>query len=342
MFGVSRARLDHPRRVPAFQELAERPQIQDVANDVELAHELFEFVDHTSGHNARVLLLSATPYKMMTTTGEVDDDHHRDLVDTFAFLVSHDPCAVSQLRMELKDLRRSLLQIGRDHGEAARAARVRVEASMRRVMVRTERLAATEDRSGMLHTELASVTLEADDVRRFVAVAQLARRLDVSDPLEYWKSAPYLLNYMEEYELGRHLEKSIDSGDITSLAQIDAAGLLPLDKIRRFRPIEFDNARLRWLINDTVGKGAWKLLWMPPSLPYTQPTGPFAEPELQGFTKRLVFSSWRMVPRSVATLTSYEAERRMVSARRKPPYENSAEGRRGGAVGSPSPSLPRG
>ena len=71
-----------------------------------------------------VLLLSATPYKMMTTTGEVDDDHHRDLVDTFAFLVSHDPCAVSQLRMELKDLRRSLLQIGRDHGEAARAARV--------------------------------------------------------------------------------------------------------------------------------------------------------------------------------------------------------------------------
>ena len=312
-----------------FKNLLSDPEIEDVANDVELAHELFEFVDHTSGHNARVLLLSATPYKMMTTTGEVDDDHHRDLVDTFAFLVSHDPCAVSQLRMELKDLRRSLLQIGRDHGEAARAARVRVEASMRRVMVRTERLAATEDRSGMLRTELASVTLEADDVRRFVAVAQLARRLDVSDPLEYWKSAPYLLNYMEEYELGRHLEKSIDSGDITSLAQIDAAGLLPLDKIRRFRPIEFDNARLRWLINDTVGKGAWKLLWMPPSLPYTQPTGPFAEPELQGFTKRLVFSSWRMVPRSVATLTSYEAERRMVSARRKPPYENSAEGRRG-------------
>jgi hypothetical protein len=312
-----------------FKNLLSDPNVDGVAGDVELAHELFDFVDQASGHNARVLLLSATPYKMMTVAGEVDDDHHRDLVDTFAFLVSHDPILVSQLRMDLKDLRRSLLQIGRDHGEAARAARARVETLMRKVMVRTERLAATKDRSGMLHTEPALLTLEAGDVRHFVAVAQLSRRIEAPDPMEYWKSAPYLLNYMEEYELGRLLGESIDSGGVSSIAQIAATGLLPLDDIRRFNPIEFDNARLRWLINDTVGRGAWRLLWMPPSLPYTEPTGPFAEPELQHFTKRLIFSSWRMVPRAVATLTSYEAERQMVSTSGKPLYENSVEGRRG-------------
>jgi hypothetical protein len=311
-----------------FKKLLASPDAEGVAADVELAHELFDYVDQDSGLNARVLLLSATPYKMMTVVGEEEDDHHRDLVDTFAFLVSHNQHAVSRLRDELKDLRRSLRQVGRDHGEAARAARVRVEGSMRRVMVRTERLASTEDRSGMLHTEVAPLSLEADDVRRFVALARLARRIDAPEPLEYWKSAPYLLNFMEEYKFGRLFGESISAGKVGTSAQIGGTDLLPFDRLRRFDPIELDNARLRWLVTDTVGRGAWKLLWMPPSLPYTEPTGPFADPQLQCFTKRLIFSSWRMVPRAVATLTSYEAERHMVSAGGKPRYENSAEGRK--------------
>lgn len=312
-----------------FKQLLANPSVENAAPDVELAHELFDYVDRDTGHIARVLLLSATPYKMMTVAGEVEDDHYRDLIDTFAFLVDHNPEAVACLRHDLKDLRRSLLQVGRDHGKAARTARTRVETSLRRVMVRTERLAATQDRSGMLHTERAPVSLEVSDIRRFVAAARLARRLEVPEPLEYWKSGPYLLNFTDEYKFGRVLNEAAEDGRLKTVAQIDKVGLLPLDRIRHFGAIEFDNARLRWLIDDTVGRGAWKLLWMPPSLPYTQPTGSFADSGLQTFTKRLIFSSWRMVPRAVATLTSYEAERRMVTTRRGPRYDNTAEGRKG-------------
>ncbi len=58
----------------------------------------------------------------------------------------------------------------------------------------------------------------------------------------------------------------------------------------------------------------WRLLWMPPSLGYYTLDGPFAVPELASVTKRLVFSAWHMVPRAVASLVSYEAERRMMRA----------------------------
>ena len=51
---------------------------------------------------------------------------------------------------------------------------------------------------------------------------------------------------------------------------------------------------------------------MPAALPYYVPRGVFADPSLVGFTKALVFSSWQLVPKVIAVLGSYEAERRMV------------------------------
>ena len=51
----------------------------------ELARELFSYADENS--EARVLLLSATPYKMYTTADEAGvEDHYRDFLRTFEFL----------------------------------------------------------------------------------------------------------------------------------------------------------------------------------------------------------------------------------------------------------------
>ena len=61
---------------------------------------------------------------------------------------------------------------------------------------------------------------------------------------------------------------------------------------------------------------AWRLLWMPASLPYYDtPRSDFSSPALRSFTKRLIFSSWQVVPQAVASVLSYEAERRMMLAR---------------------------
>ena len=69
--------------------------------------------------------------------------------------------------------------------------------------------------------------------------------------------------------------------------------------------------RLRALVADTLDQGWWRLLWMPASLPYVVPGGPYSDPNLAGMTKRLVFSSWTATPTAVAAILSYEAERRM-------------------------------
>jgi len=83
-------------------------------------------------------------------------------------------------------------------------------------------------------------------------------------------------------------------------------------ELERFRPHDLGNGRLRALAADTVGKGWWQLLWVPPSMPYFTPGGPYADASAQSMTKRLIFSSWSAAPTAIAALLSYEAERRLV------------------------------
>ena len=311
-----------------FKHLLASPDGEDFSPAAELAHELFGFVDSDTGRNSRVLLLSATPYKMLTTIDDADEDHHNDLVETVRFLLQDDLGEVEELRRGLRDLRRALMQAGRDGGAAARVARDKVQAILRRVMVRTERLASEKSRGGMLsERECSDLNLDQRDIRSFTAAARVARSLNVADPVEYWKSAPYLLNYMDGYKLRAELDAANKSKRRELLPHLRQAGLLDWDALQRFDQVNSDNPRLRWLLKDTVGRGAWKLLWVPPSLPYLDPGGPFAEPEVQGFTKRLIFSSWTMVPTAISTLLSFEAERQMVRAGGRRRYENTPEGR---------------
>jgi hypothetical protein len=88
--------------------------------------------------DVKVLLLSATPYKMYTVRGEVEDDHYADLLRTYGFLAGAD--AVGTFAEDLRTFRRELLTAG-DDLDRITAVKERVEEQLRRVMVRTERLA---------------------------------------------------------------------------------------------------------------------------------------------------------------------------------------------------------
>jgi len=84
----------------------------------DLARELFSYADENS--EARVLLLSATPYKMYTTADEAGvEDHYRDFLRTFEFLVS-DPKStakgsliVKECESTIKEYRDELFRIGK-------------------------------------------------------------------------------------------------------------------------------------------------------------------------------------------------------------------------------------
>lgn len=295
----------------------------------QLARELFEYSNEHS--KARVLLLSATPYKMYTLADEAgNDDHFADFVNTVRFLQPE--ADATRFARLLREYRSELYRLGDGGGNRLLALKAKIETDLRRVMVRTERLAVSEERDGMLvHRPAKDLTLEMRDVEAYCALQLVARSLGAGDTIEYWKSAPYLLNFMEGYDIKRkvdHSQHDAVKAAAVATALSGAAGLLlNWEDVSRYEAIDPANARLRSLAAATLGRGAWRLLWIPPSLPYYQPEGPFADTSLARFTKRLVFSSWRVVPKVIATLLSYEAERQMLRTFEEAP-ENSLEARR--------------
>lgn len=290
-----------------FQRFRDLLHGEDGASD--LARQLFTFPE------ARVLMLSATPYKMFTMADESGgEEHYADFVQTVRFL-QHDEKATASFHDALTSYRKELFCVGLNGTEGLMTARASVEQHLRNVMVRTERLAVTADRSGML-TEVPAtgVTLDALDVDSFVGLQKVARALSQPDAVEYWKSAPYLLSFMDAYKLKEQFVAHAAKGEAASLASAIArhSGLaLSIDDIEAYRRIDPANARLRALTADTLDRGMWRLLWLAPSLPYYELSGEYAGPAA-GTTKRLIFSAWHVVPKVVAALLSYEAERRML------------------------------
>ena len=274
-----------------------------------LARGLFEYQHEAS--RARVLLLSATPYKMYTLAHEEGEDHYRDFVDTLCFLTDGDTARVEGL---LGDYRDELLRLSADSGSVTNT-RDALEVELRRVMTRTERLAASEDRDGMLLEVPSHGHLRPSDLRAYMSIQRLARWLEHPDATEYWKSSPYLMSFMEGYQLKAQMRQWLADPKWTAEAQqvLEGEGLgLPWQRVESYDDVDPANSRLRTLFADMIESGAWRLLWIPPALPYYQPAGAYADPVLRGLTKRLVFGSWIVVPKMLTCLLSYEAERRMI------------------------------
>ena len=288
-----------------------------------------DFFEHPE---VRLLLLSATPYKMLTLQTDRDDgdDHYEDFLRTVKFL-QNESTTTERFKLLLAEYRRELLRLGNDGTNELRRIGRLVEDTLRRVMSRTERLAASEDRNGMLEIiPCEKMHLDAAEVETYLHLQKVARLLGQSDVLEYWKSAPYLLNFMDHYEIKDALDVALESELARPLANALQAGgglLLQPEQVEAYGLIVPLNARLRQLQADTIERGAWKLLWIPPALPYYKLGGPFSEPGLQNFTKRLIFSSWRVVPRAIASLLSYEVERRIHTSF-EPRPQNTQEARK--------------
>jgi hypothetical protein len=304
-----------------FRELLAEPDPDNPDDIRRLAHHLFKQKD------VRTLLLSATPYKMYTLRDEEQDDHYADFLSTARFLMGDDE--TERLGEDLRTFRRALMDVGIVGDHFLMDRKRRIEKQLRKYIARTERLSVSADRNGMLADCLMPETcLAPADLRSYAVADRLSQRLGAGDITDYWKSSPYLLNFMSDYKLKRDLQAAVldpaTGSDIASV--IDPSTLLPQELIADYERLDPGNARLRGLAAETVNAGAWRLLWMPPSLPYYRGRGAYADPKLRTMTKRLIFSSWNVVPDAVSVLLSYEAERQMMLCR-DPGTRNSAEDR---------------
>ena len=294
---------------------------RDAAAD--LAQELFQAKAH-DGKRVRTLLLSATPYKLYTADAEIEhEEHYNDFLATTRFLLGENEARVAELQQQLSHfgaaLRRAAAGDAEQMERVERAKRA-VEGSLQDVMARTERVAASDDRDAMVAEDRRTTTVTAGDVRQYLAADALFRAVGSQDPMPFWKSAPYLAHFMHGYRFNERLDEAIHTPDkMVDVLQHHDSAFLKADVLRSWGSLAPGHAKLRELAGELIDEGLWRLLWMPPTLPYWPLEGPFKGRERA--TKRLLFSAWNVVPDVVSAVLSYEAERLMTRGRLEH-YEN--------------------
>ena len=285
-----------------FQRFRDLLDINTGREDAELAGDLFNHPD------AHVLLLSATPYKPFTYAEETgpDSGHYADFLKTLEFLAASDT-AVDLVRADLDALRQAALA-----GEPTADVRDRVQSQLRKWIARTER-PSDSTRTITIRGNLNQLRVKAEDFNGYVALRNVANAVNAPLTVEYWKSSPYFMNFLRGYRVGENLRADMKDPDRrTQLVPLfGGAQRISKSDVAQFQKLEWGNARMRALAAETLDEGWWKLLWMPPSLPYHAPGGPYQGIEPSTITKSLIFSSWVAAPSAIASLLSYEVERQI-------------------------------
>lgn len=263
----------------------------------------------------RMLLLSATPYKMYSTLEEIDetqvDEHYSEFFDVMNFLnitekeKNEFKSVWSNYSVHLKEL---------TYGDATiLSAKKAAEDAMYQHICRTERVSATEN-ADIIDDKDVNVPLSVmeQDIKSYLQAQKLLEEVGASFnvPVDYIKSTPYLMSFMRDYQLKRYLEKYFKERP-EEINKINKDSFwLKRRTIDKYDKIPNNNARLDRVMAHTFKDNAELLLWVPPSKPYYAPQGVFKN--VPAFSKTLIFSSWEMVPRMIAGLLSYEAERKTV------------------------------
>ena len=285
-----------------FQRFRDLLDVKTGGDAAELADDLFNHPD------AHVLLLSATPYKPFTYPEETGSDggHYADFLKTLDFLAASDS-AVDSVRTDLDELRQAALS-----GEQTVDARDRVQEQLRKWIARTERPTA-KPHTATAGEKAGEFGVTAGDFAGFVALRRVADEVKAPLSIEYWKSTPYFFNFLAGYRMGERLRAEMKTqGRRDDLAPLfGGAQRIVKSDVENFQPVEWGNARMRSLAAETLEQGWWRLLWMPPSLPYHALGGPYENVDQTTTTKRLIFSSWVAAPSAIASLLSYEVERQI-------------------------------
>ena len=281
----------------------------------ELAQSLFQAKAH-DGRPVPTLLLSATPYKLYTTDAEIEqEDHYEDFLATTRFLFGGRESDVETLTRGLAGFANALKRATPDDADTLQAAantKTGVENTLRAVMARTERVGASDERDAMLNEPGVKISLKPADVRQYLAADALFQAVGDRDPMPFWKSAPYLVHFMRGYKFNERLNEAPPSR-VASVLQAHEQAFLSAEALQQWSEIDPAHPKMRDMVSDQLDRGIWRLLWVPPTLPYWPLEGPFRD--TAGLTKTLMFSAWNVVPDVVSAVLSYEAERRMTGGR---------------------------
>lgn len=265
------------------------------------------------GNDVKVLLLSATPYKLYSTLEEIyetgSDDPYYEFLEVMKFLL---PNEHQEFKEIWSNYSLKLREIHQDKTSIIEA-RDTAENAMYQGVCRTERMAAIKNSKLIDDTKAKqAIKINENDIIAFLEAEDLVKRISgiSSVPVEYIKSCPYLLSFSKQYKFRKNIDNHFQYNQ--QLINQARRKMLWIDEstIEKYKELITPNARLEMLKEIAFENKSELLLWIPPSKPYYEPQGAFKE--ARNFSKILVFSAWEMVPRMIASLISYEAEQRSV------------------------------
>lgn len=280
------------------------------------------------GGETRVLLLSATPFRMYSTEAELDTsgfgDSYHEFLEVMGFLSGQSEAGREQFTktwgnysLSLRSLKTSACDV-----VSIRSAKGAAEELARNYLVRTERQSTGE--LGAIvdnRTHVRELAVTAKDIQAFMCMRRLVRDAGIRRGLmsaDFVKSCPFPLSFMSGYKLFKELAVKVKKQPkLVRASKRSDGGLLWLRRwdITSYDPLSVGNARYKALMADLAGDErthAEQLLWVPTTRPYYTPsaTSPYARGK--GFSKMILFSSWAMVPLSLSCILSYEFERKNV------------------------------
>ena len=268
--------------------------------------------------NTKILLLSATPYKPYSTLEELNtngnDEHYQDFMKVMDFLYATKD-KMDRFKLTWHTYSAALKRTNVVDLTPLLITKNEAEEALYGVMCRTERF-----NSGIIDdSRVCDVQIVPEDILSFAEGQYLMDCLNQENtevrlgnlPMEYVKSSPYLLSFMDKYELKKRIASALQHSDVKRYGKMDAL-LLSKYAINNYRPIPVANGKLKYLHDLVFGtrheKKTQLLLWVPASNPYYKAGGVFESNEARNFSKIILFSSWEMVPRMISIMMSYYSE----------------------------------
>lgn len=284
--------------VDEFQRFQHLLDGQD--SNAQLARQLFDY--QHDGHRARVLLLSATPYRVCSVGEEATaGSPYDEFLSVVSFLMRDDKARLAALQDDLSEFNEALRTTGPNELERLRILRTNIRQRLSGVMSRTDRTPTSERRDAMVLAPDRPAYPDAKQLLGYVRLHTAARMLKQPNLLEFWRSAPAPLSFLSEYVLRDHLLSALEAQTPELIAALREPGLF-LGSETVPSAAESGHARTAALGRELIGAGMHRLLWLPPACPTYALGGAFGQIGDAARTKRLVFSSWRMVPRAVSTV----------------------------------------
>ena len=285
-----------------------------------------------SNPETKILLLSATPYKPFSTLAEINEgdvDAYRDFLKVIDFLfVTKDEAG--QFQTIWKRFSNDLRLISTENKDCVLESKSVAEEELYKVMCRTERITNNMDPSAQTVFDVPVADVDmlsfAEAQHLLDTIAGHTRNVSFKRvPLDYVMSSPYLLSFMDKYQLKKYVMNNAKCVR-EAISKRNTSLCLNEQRINNYEAIPTNNGKLQFLHDAVFGELNAKnepknhihqLLWVPASRPYYKAGGVFEEESSKNFSKFLIFSSWEMVPRMIAVMMSYYAERYTLGAYRK-------------------------